>query len=118
MKLIFIQYPACDTCRKAWKWLETHRIEFTDRLIVENRPTVEELKTWIPQSGLPLKKFFNTSGILYKELQLKDKLPGMTEDEQLSLLASNGKLVKRPLLILGNRVLVGFNEKEWEEALL
>lgn len=117
MKPVFIYYPPCGTCRKALKWLEAHRIGYTGRLIVEHRPTVEELKEWIPQSGLPLKKFFNTSGVLYKEMKLKEKLPHLTEAEQIGLLASDGKLVKRPLLVLPDKVLVGFDEREWEAAL-
>lgn len=117
MKPIFIQYPVCETCRKAKKWMRTHQIEYTDRLITEQRPTAAELNEWIPKSGLPLKKFFNTSGNLYKELELKNKLPNMTEAEQISILASNGKLIKRPLLITTNKVLVGFNKQEWETAL-
>ena len=108
MKPVFLQYPACSTCQKAKKWLTENKIEFTNRLIVEDNPTVEELKAWIPRSGLPVKKFFNTSGMVYKELNLKDKLPGMSEDEQIELLATNGKLVKRPLVVTESFVLVGF----------
>ncbi len=114
MKPIFLQYPACSTCQKAKKWLAENNIEFTNRLIVENNPTAEELKAWVALSGHPLKKFFNTSGILYKELNLKEKLPKMSIEEQISLLASNGKLVKRPLLIAQSMVLVGFKPTEWE----
>lgn len=117
MKPVFIQYPPCGTCRKARMWLEAHGIEYTGRSIVENNPTVAELEAWIPRSGLPLKKFFNTSGVLYKELNLKEKLPQLTEREQIELLASDGKLVKRPLLVLPDKVLVGFNEQEWEAYL-
>ena len=114
MKPVFLQYPACSTCQKAKKWLTENKIEFTNRLIVEDNPTVEELKAWIPRSGLPVKKFFNTSGMVYKELNLKDKLPGMSEDEQIELLATNGKLVKRPLVVTDSFVLVGFKPEEWE----
>lgn len=115
MKPIFLQYPACSTCQKAKKWLTENNIEYNNRLIVENNPTIEELKSWIPLSGLPVKKFFNTSGLVYKELNLKDKLPAMTEEEQISLLATNGKLVKRPLVVTDNFVLVGFKPDEWEK---
>lgn len=115
--MLFICYPKCSTCQKAKKWLEEQNISFTERHIVENNPTYEELKNWHEASGLPLKKFFNTSGLLYKEMQLKDKLPGMSEDEQLKLLATNGMLVKRPLVVDGDVVLVGFREAEWAEKL-
>ena len=118
MKPIFLQYPACSTCQKAKKWLTENNIEYTNRLIVEDNPTIEELKAWIPLSGLPVRKFFNTSGLLYKEMKLKDKLPTMSEDEQLKLLSTNGMLVKRPLLVDGNEVLIGFKEAEWTETLL
>ena len=118
MKPIFLQYPACSTCQKAKKWLTENNIEYTNRLIVEDNPTIEELKAWIPLSGLPVRKFFNTSGLLYKEMKLKDKLPTMSEDEQLKLLSTNGMLVKRPLLVDGNEVLIGFKEAEWIETLL
>ena len=113
----FICYPKCSTCQKAKKWLEANGIDFEERHIKENKPTMEELSAWHRQSGLPLKKFFNTSGLLYKELQLKNKLPVMSEDEQLALLASDGMLVKRPLLIGEGFVLVGFKEAEWKAAL-
>lgn len=115
MKPLFLQYPACGTCQKAKKWLTENQVEFTNRLIVDENPTVEELKKWIPMSGLPVKKFFNTSGLVYKELQLKDKLPLMSEEEQIALLATNGKLVKRPLIVTDNFVLVGFKAEEWEK---
>lgn len=115
MKPIFLQYPACSTCQKAKKWLTENNIEFTNRLIVEDRPTVEELKTWISRSGLPVKKFFNTSGLVYKELKLSRKLPSMSEGEQIELLATNGKLVKRPLVVTDRLVLVGFKPEEWEK---
>lgn len=114
----FICYPKCSTCQKARKWLEANHLEFTERHIVEENPSYEELKEWHAESGLPLKKFFNTSGMLYKEMQLKDKLPTMSEEEQLKLLATNGMLVKRPLIVNGNIILTGFMEAEWEKALL
>ena len=114
----FICYPKCSTCQKAKKWLEANHLEFTERHIVEENPSYEELKKWYAESGLPLKKFFNTSGMLYKEMQLKDKLPAMSEEEQLKLLATNGMLVKRPLIVNGNMILSGFKEAEWEKALL
>ena len=114
----FICYPKCSTCQKARKWLEANHLEFTERHIVEENPSYEELKEWYAESGLPLKKFFNTSGKLYKEMQLKDKLPTMNEEEQLKLLATNGMLVKRPLIVNGNIILTGFKEAEWEKALL
>lgn len=114
----FICYPKCSTCQKARKWLEANHLEFTERHIVEENPSYEELKEWYAESGLPLKKFFNTSGMLYKEMRLKDKLPAMSEEEQLKLLATNGMLVKRPLIVNGNIILTGFKEAEWEKALL
>ena len=110
MKPIFLQYPACSTCQKAKKWLTENNIEYTNRLIVENNPTVEELKAWIPLSGLPVKKFFNTSGLVYKELNLKEKLTTMSEEEQIALLATNGKLVKRPLVVTDNFVLGSYEK--------
>lgn len=116
--MLFICYPKCSTCQKARKWLEAHEIAFEERHIVEQNPNADELKTWQAASGLPLRRFFNTSGMKYRELNLKDKLPDMTEDEQLALLATDGMLVKRPLLILGDRVLVGFKEAEWAQAML
>ena len=115
--MLFLQYPPCSTCQKAKKWLDAHNISYTDRHIKENNPTYEELKLWYEKSGLPLKKFFNTSGLLYKSLGLKDKLPAMTEEEQLRLLATDGMLVKRPLVVTERGVLVGFREKEWEVLL-
>lgn len=115
--MLFICYPKCTTCQKAKKWLEENKIEFTERHIVENNPTYEELSSWYATSGLPLKKFFNTSGLLYKEMQLKDKLPTMSEEEQLKLLATNGMLVKRPLVVDTDKVLVGFKEAQWSEKL-
>ena len=111
--MLFICYPKCSTCQKARKWLEEHGMEYTQRHIVEENPTYEELKKWHALSRLPLKKFFNTSGMLYKEMKLKDKLPTMSEDEQLQLLATNGMLVKRPLAVTDDMVLVGFKEAEW-----
>lgn len=112
--MLFICYPKCSTCQKAKKWLDEHNVEYTERHIVERNPSYEELKLWYEKSGLALKKFFNTSGLLYKELQLKDKLPEMSEEEQLKLLATNGMLVKRPIVVEGDKVLVGFRESEWE----
>lgn len=114
---LFLEYPKCTTCRKAKKWLDENGIDYTDRHIAEQNPSEEELKEWHAKSGFPLKKFFNTSGMLYRELQLKDKLPQMSEEEQYQLLASNGMIVKRPLIIGDDFVLVGFKEKEWEERL-
>ena len=116
--MLFIQYPKCSTCQKAKKWLDGHQIKYTDRHIVEDNPTYDELKEWYGKSGLPLKKFFNTSGMLYKEMQLKDKLGAMSEEEQLRLLATNGMLVKRPIIVDGATVLTGFKEAEWEEKLV
>ncbi len=113
--LRFICYPKCTTCQKAKKWLDGNKIEYELRDIKEDNPSLEELSSWYKMSGLPLKKFFNTSGLLYKSMELKDKLPTMTDEEQLTLLSTNGMLVKRPLLIGDNFVLVGFKEKEWEE---
>ena len=115
--MLFLEYPKCSTCQKAKKWLDAHQISYTDRHIVEENPTYEELKEWYEKSGLPLKKFFNTSGLVYKELQLKDKLPMMSEEEQLRLLATNGMLVKRPLIVKDALVLTGFKAAEWEEKL-
>ena len=111
--MLVLVYRKCSTCIKALKWLDSNGVEYTERPIVEENPTYEELKEWYGKSGLPLKKFFNTSGILYKEMQLKDKLPGMSEEEQLQLLATNGKLVKRPLVVGEDFVLTGFKETEW-----
>ena len=113
--MLFICYPKCSTCQKAKKWLDEKNIQYTERHIVEDNPSYDELKEWYGKSGLPLKRFFNTSGILYKEMQLKDKLNAMNEDEQLKLLATNGMLVKRPILVDDEVVLVGFKEKEREE---
>ena len=112
--MLFIEYPPCTTCQKAKKWLEAQGVAFESRHIKNDPPTYEELKQWYGQSSLPLKRFFNTSGLLYKSLGLKDKLPTMTEEEQLRLLATDGMLVKRPLVICEDLVLVGFREKDWE----
>lgn len=117
IRMLFLEYPKCSTCQKAKKWLDEHQISYEDRHIEENNPTFEELKDWYERSGLPLKKFFNTSGMLYKEMKLKDKLPEMSEEEQLKLLATNGMLVKRPLIVDGDRVLTGFKMAEWEALL-
>ena len=114
----FICYPKCSTCRKAKKWLDEHNVEYTERHIADEKPTYDELKEWHDKSELPLRKFFNTSGLLYKEMKLKDKLPSMSEDEQLRLLATDGMLVKRPILVSGDKVLVGFKEAEWGEIIL
>ena len=113
-----LQYQKCSTCKKAVEWLKENYIPYEDRSIKEQNPTEEELKQWYQKSGLPLKRFFNTSGNLYKELQLKDKLPDMSEEEQLKLLATDGMLVKRPLVVGEDFVLVGFKEAEWKEKLL
>ncbi len=115
--MLLILYPPCSTCQKAKKWLDGHGVAYTDRHIKENNPTYEELKAWHEKSGLPLKRFFNTSGLLYKSLNLKEKLPTMTEEEQLRLLASDGMLVKRPILVTEDTVLTGFKESEWETIL-
>ena len=112
--MLFLQYPPCSTCQKAKKWLDENGISYTDRHIKTDNPTYEELKSWYEKSGLPLKKFFNTSGLAYKALNLKEKLPQMTEEDQLCLLASDGMLVKRPLVIDGDTVLTGFKAEQWE----
>lgn len=116
--MLVLVYRKCTTCQKALKWLEEHQIAFDERPIAEQNPTYQELKEWHAKSGLPLKKFFNTSGLLYKELHLKEKLPEMTEEEQLALLASNGMLVKRPLVVGRDFVLTGFKEKEWADTII
>lgn len=116
--MLVLVYRKCSTCLKALKWLEENHVEFTERPIVEENPTYEELKAWYEMSGLPLKKFFNTSGLLYKELKLKEKLAEMSEEEQLQLLATNGMLVKRPFVVGEDFVLTGFKEKEWTEKML
>lgn len=118
MSVLFLEYPKCTTCQKAKKWLDEHQIAYEDRHIKDQNPTAEELKSWYEKSGLPLKKFFNTSGLIYKSMQLKDKLPDMSEEEQIALLAADGMLVKRPLIIKEDRVLVGFKTAEWEKELL
>lgn len=115
--MLFICYPKCTTCQKAKKWLEANNIEFTYRHIAEDNPTVEELKKWHKMSGLPLKKFYNTSGNLYKELNLKDKIQTMSDEEQYSLLSTNGMLVKRPIIVTEDKVLVGFKEEEYKSLL-
>ena len=115
--MLLICYPKCSTCQKAKKWLESQGIAYTERNIAEENPTYEELKEWYKKSGLPLKRFFNTSGLLYKSMQLKDKLPEMSEEEQLKLLATDGMLVKRPLVVDGDTVLTGFKEAEWTEKM-
>lgn len=115
--MLFICYPKCTTCKKAQKWLDDKGIEYELRDIKEENPTYDELKKWYIKSGLPLKRFFNTSGLLYKSMELKDKLPEMTEEEQLKLLATDGMLVKRPIIINGDKALTGFKESEWEELI-
>ena len=117
--MLFLEYPPCSTCKKAKTWLEANGVAYTARHIKDENPSYEELKSWYKSSGLPLKKFFNTSGLVYKALELKDKLPTMTEEEQLRLLATDGMLVKRPLVVLDNgTVLTGFREAEWASNLL
>jgi len=115
--MLFIEYPKCSTCRKAKKWLDDHGAAYDDRNIKEENPTAEEIARWRETSGLPLRKFFNTSGLLYKSMNLKDRLPSMSEEEQIALLASDGMLVKRPILVTEKTVLIGFREAEWEAAL-
>ena len=115
--MLFLEYPSCTTCKKAKAWLQSKGLEFTARHIKEENPTAEELAFWQEKSGLELKKFFNTSGLVYKDLGLKDKLPTMPREEQLALLASNGMLVKRPIVVTEDAVLVGFKEKDWEKLL-
>lgn len=116
--MLFIHYPKCTTCKKAKKWLEENHITFDERDVKADNPKKDELAEWDAKSGLPLKRFFNTSGMIYRDMQLKDKLPNMSEDEMLSLLATDGMLVKRPILVTDDKVLVGFREAEWSEALL
>lgn len=115
--MLFIEYPKCTTCQKARKWLDENGIKYESRHIKEDNPTYDELTEWYNRSGLPLKRFFNTSGMLYKSIGLKDKLDTMSEEEQLKLLATDGMLVKRPLIISDNMILTGFRQKEWEEKL-
>ena len=117
--MLFLEYPPCSTCKKARAWLDAHGVAYTARHIKENNPTYEELKQWLTVSGLPVKKFFNTSGLQYKALGLKDKLPAMTVEEQLQLLATDGMLVKRPFVVTEDgKVLTGFRETEWDQTLL
>ena len=117
MNILFLEYPPCSTCKKAKVWLDSHQIAYTDRHIKDQNPTRDELADWYQRSGLPLKKFFNTSGLLYKSMSLKDKLPTMTEEEQLDILATDGMLVKRPIIVTDTFILVGFKESEWAEKL-
>ncbi len=116
--MLFVYYPRCSTCQKAKKWLDEHDIEYAERDIVKENPSYDDLKEWYEKSDLALKKFFNTSGKIYRENKIKDKLPDMSEDEQLKLLATDGMLVKRPVLVGDDFVLTGFRVKEWEEKLL
>ena len=119
MAVLFIEYPKCTTCKKAKKWLDEHGVEYTDRHIVEDNPTADELADWQARSGLPLRRFFNTSGMKYRELGIKAKLDaGMSDEEAFALLATDGMLVKRPIIVSGDTVLTGFKEATWEEALL
>lgn len=115
--MLFLEYPKCTTCKRAKKWLEENGAVFTDRHIVEKNPTKDEIKKWVEKSGMPVKKFFNTSGMKYRELGLKDKIPNMSEDEIYEMLASDGMLVKRPLVIGEDFVLAGFKENEWAEKI-
>ncbi|MBE5039374.1 arsenate reductase family protein [Ructibacterium gallinarum] len=117
MKVLFVEYPKCSTCIKAKKWLEENMISFEDRHIVEQNPSAAELKEWHKRSGLPLKNFFNTSGMLYRSMNLKEQISNLSEEEQYALLAKNGMLVKRPLIVADNFVLVGFKQAQWEEKL-
>lgn len=117
-KMLFLCYPKCTTCQKAKRWLDEHDIEYSERNIAAQNPTYDELKEWYVKSGLPLKRFFNTSGMLYRELQLASRLAGMSEEEQLQLLATDGMLVKRPLVVDGDVVLTGFKAQEWESKLV
>ncbi len=116
--MLFVEYPSCSTCRKAKKWLDGKAVAYTDRHIAEEKPSLEELQAWQAKSGLPVKKFFNTCGKLYKDLGLKDKLPAMSEEEQFNLLATDGMMVKRPILVADDFVLVGFKEEDWAAKLL
>lgn len=118
MNILFIEYPKCSTCKKAKSWLIENKIEFMDRNIVEEVPTYDELKKWIALSGKPINKFFNTSGILYRQMEVSKKLLNMTDDEKIQLLSSNGMLIKRPILVLDKNVLIGFKEKEWQDLFL
>ncbi|WP_291764999.1 arsenate reductase family protein [Blautia sp.] len=116
--MLFLEYPKCSTCQKAKKWLDANNVSYEDRHIKEENPSAQELREWHKRSGLPLRKFFNTSGMLYREMNLKDKLPEMTEEEQYALLATDGMLVKRPLLVGDDYVLAGFKESDWKEKAL
>ena len=116
--MLFIEYPRCSTCKKAKKWLDEHNIEYIDRDIIKDNPQADELKQWYEKSDLPLKRFFNTSGKVYREMKLKDKLNDMTEEEQINILSTDGMLVKRPIIVGETFVLTGFKETEWEEKLL
>ena len=116
--MLFVYYPKCSTCRKAKKWLDEHGIEYESRHIVEDNPTAEEIEKWYKASDLPLKRFFNTSGMKYRELKLKDKLPDMSEEEQFEILASDGMLVKRPIIVSDDCILVGFKVDEWQDKLI
>ena len=117
--MLFLEYPPCSTCKKAKKWLDEHGISYTDRHIKEQNPSYEELKDWLETSGLPVKKFFNTSGMQYRALELKDKLPHMSVEEQLQLLSTDGMLVKRPIIVTDSgKVLTGFKEADWANILL
>lgn len=116
--MLFIGYPKCSTCQKAEKWLDAHGVKYDSRHIKDDKPSYAELKEWYERSGLELRRFFNTSGLLYKSMNLKEKLPAMSEDEQLKLLASDGMLVKRPLVISDGFILIGFRENEWQQKLL
>lgn len=118
MKILFIEYPKCSTCQKAKKWLETNNIIYEDRHIVEDNPTIDELSIWIKRSNKEIKGWFNISGLKYKELNLKEKLPNMPDEEKIKILASNGMLVKRPIVISDNGILIGFKEEEWKDVLL
>lgn len=118
MKYLFLEYPKCTTCKKAKKWLEDNNVTFEDRHIVEDNPNKEELKAWFEKSGLPINKFFNTSGVLYKEMNLKEKVKSGEQDELIELLSTNGMLVKRPLIIADDFILVGFKEEEWQDKIL
>lgn len=113
--MLFIEYPKCSTCQKARKWLDEHEISYVDRHIKEESPTADELKAWVGASGIEIKKLFNTSGLLYKSMSLKERLPSMTDEEKFDLLATDGMLVKRPLIVNGNTVLTGFRENEWKK---
>ena len=115
--MLLVWYPKCSTCQKAKKWLDEKGVEYESRDIKEENPSAEELKEWHKKSGLPLKRFFNTSGMLYKEMKLKDRLPDMSEEEQFALLATDGMLVKRPILVTEEKAFPGFREKEWEELI-